>query len=122
MAPGLSVIHLTAHDPSDQPHLVENADSTPELQAQLRSFVKVTRNLDWDMSFSHTGRLRDGGDGPVPAYSRLDTRLEWHGGGLSLSVVGQNLLTPRHAEFHNAYEVRRTLVDRSIFAKITWHF
>ncbi len=123
VAPGLSGIHLTTHDPSDQPHVTENADSTPELQAQLRSFVNVTRNLDWDATLSHTGRLRDGGDGPVPAYTRLDTRLEWRlGEGVSLSVVGQNLLTPRHAEFHNAYELRRTLVERSIFAKITWRF
>jgi len=38
------------------------------------------------------------------------------------SVVGQNLLTPLHAEFHNAYEVRRTLVERSIFGKFTWRF
>ncbi len=38
------------------------------------------------------------------------------------SIVGQNLLRPRHAEFHNAYEVRRTLVERSVFARITWHF
>jgi hypothetical protein len=38
------------------------------------------------------------------------------------SVVGQNLLTPLHAEFHNAYEVRRTLVERSVFGKITWRF
>jgi len=39
-----------------------------------------------------------------------------------VDVVGQNLLTPRHAELHNASELRRTLVERSIFAKITWRF
>ena len=123
IAPGVSGIHLTAHDPSTQPNLLEKADSTPELQAQVRSVVNVTRNVDWDATLSHTGHLRDGGDGPVPAYTRLDTRLEWRfGEGLSLSLVGQNLLTPRHAEFHNAYELRRTLVERSAFAKITWRF
>jgi hypothetical protein len=41
---------------------------------------------------------------------------------IELSVVGQNLLTPLHAEFHNAFEVRRTLVERSVFGKITWRF
>jgi hypothetical protein len=38
------------------------------------------------------------------------------------AVVGQNLLSPLHAEFHNAYEVRRTLVERSVFGKVVWRF
>jgi hypothetical protein len=53
----------------------------------------------------------------------VDTRLAWRVGEFTeLSVVGQNLLTPRHAEFHNEYEVQRTLVERSAFGKIAWHF
>jgi hypothetical protein len=69
------------------------------------------------------GSLREGGDGPVPAYTRFDTRLAWQlRESVAVSIDGQNLLRPSHAEFHNAYEVRRTLVQRSIFTTITWRF
>jgi hypothetical protein len=38
-------------------------------------------------------------------------------------VVGQNLLTPRHVEFSNEiYPTLHTLVERSVFAKVTWRF
>jgi len=53
----------------------------------------------------------------------FDTRFGWTPKPrLELSVAGQNLLTPLHAEFHNAYELRRTLIERSIYGKITWRF
>ena len=74
-------------------------------------------------SCHHVGRLRDGGNGAVPAYHRPDTRVAWRVGEFAeLGVVGQNLLTPLHAGFHNEYEVQRTLVERSVFGKITWRF
>jgi iron complex outermembrane receptor protein len=119
ISPSLSAIHPTA----DNVYLVEDEDSTPQLQAQIRSSLDLTSRLDWDVAVWHIGRLRDGGDGAVPAYNRVDTRLAWRVGEFTeLSVVGQNLLTPRHAEFHNEYEVQRTLVERSAFGKIAWHF
>ena len=101
----------------------EGADNTPRFQTQIRSSLDLTRHLDWDVAAWHIGRLRDGGDGAVPAYNRLDSRLGWRFGEFAeISVVGQNLLTPLHAEFHNVYELRRTLVERSVFGKITWKF
>ena len=39
-----------------------------------------------------------------------------------ISLVGQNLLTPRHAEFPDFYPVLHTQVERSVFGKITWRF
>jgi hypothetical protein len=42
---------------------------------------------------------------------------------VEFSVVGQNLLTPRHAEFSEAADpVNYTLVERSVFGKVTWRF
>ena len=65
--------------------------------------------------------LRDNGNGAVGAYTRLDTRVGRRSGeNLELSIVAQNLLLPRHTEFLDAYEVRRTLVERSILAKMSW--
>ena len=61
--------------------------------------------------------LRDNGNGAVGAYTRLDTRVGWRSGeNLELSIVAQSL-RPRHAEFHDAYEV-----ERSMFAKATWRY
>jgi iron complex outermembrane recepter protein len=101
----------------------ELADNSPENQFQVHSLLNLGRHAEWDSAAYYVGRLRNGGDGPVPAYTRVDTRLGWRfGTRLEVSLVGQNLLRPTHAEFHNAYEVRRTLVERSVFAKMTWHF
>jgi len=101
----------------------ERADSTPENQVQVRSQVNLTRHLEWDSAAYYVGHLRDGGNGPVPAYTRVDTRLGWQiAKSLELSVAGQNLLAPRHAEFHDAYEVNHTLVERSVLGKITLRF
>jgi hypothetical protein len=36
-------------------------------------------------------------------------------------LVGQNLLAPRHAEFGDDAPLH-TLVQRAVFAKITWSF
>ena len=102
---------------------LERAANTPENQSQLRSFVNLAHNLEWDSALYFVGRLRDGGNGPVPAYTRIDTRLGWQiRKSIDLSLVGQNLLTPRHVEFHDAYEVNHTLMERSVFGKVTWHF
>jgi iron complex outermembrane recepter protein len=119
ISPSLSAIQVTANNV----YLSEYGDNTPQLQTQVRSSVELMRNLDWDAALWHIGRLRDGGDGAVPAYNRVDTRLAWRvGESTEISVAGQNLLTPRHAEFHNDYGLFRTLVERSVFGKITWHF
>jgi iron complex outermembrane receptor protein len=97
--------------------------STPENQVQVRSQVNLARNLEWDSAVYYVGHLRDGGNGPVAAYTRVDTRLGWRiGRHVEFSLAGQNLLTPRHAEFHDAYDVSNTLVERSVQAKLTLRF
>jgi iron complex outermembrane receptor protein len=125
ISPGYSAIHMRVNlDPaSNDTNETEQAANTPQQQVQVRSFLNLTRSLDWDCALSRVGRLREGGDGAVPGYSRVDSRLGWRVGEyVELSLNGQNLLTPRRAEFHNAYEVRRTLIERSVFGKITWRF
>jgi iron complex outermembrane receptor protein len=123
LSPSLSAIHLTSSNNDGATNVSEDEDNTPEFQAQIRSSLDLPKNIDWDISVDHVGRLRDGGDGAVPAYNRVDTRFAWRLGEFTeFSVVGQNLLTPLHAEFHNEYELRRTLIERSVFGKITWRF
>jgi len=121
--PSFSAIHLDPVQVPGETHSLQEAYNAPQIQARIQSSMNLGKNMEWDISMGHVGRLRDGGDGDVPAYNRLDTRWGWKIGEFTeISLVGQNLLTPLHAEFHNAYEVRRTLVERSAFAKITWKF
>jgi len=123
LSPSVSAIHLETSNADGGTSISTALDSTPQFQAQVRSSVNLTRRVDWDVIGWHIGHLRDGGYGAVPAYNRLDTRIGWRiRESLELSLVGQNLLTPLHAEFHNSYEVERTLIERSVFGKITWKF
>jgi len=85
--------------------------------------VNLTRNLDWETSIFQVGRLTDGGNGSTPGYTRLDSRLGWYVGELfEFSIVGQNLLSPAHAEYHDAFSILHTLAERSVFCKVTWRF
>ena len=102
LSPGVTAMHLTASNEDGGIVVTQNEDATPQFQAQLRSSVDLTKHLDWDVEAWHVGHLRDGGVGSVPAYNRVDTRLGWRiGRSAEISVVGQNLLTPLHAEFDN---------------------
>jgi iron complex outermembrane receptor protein len=115
-------MRVTADASSQDTGAATSIYDTPKHQFQVHSLVNVTRHLDWDSALYYVGALGDGDDGPTARYTRVDTRLGWHfGESGEFSVVGQNLLTPKHAEFHDD-EMFHTLVARSIFAKITWRF
>jgi iron complex outermembrane receptor protein len=82
--------------------------------------LNLRRNIDWDSSVAYVSRLAKGS---IPSYTRVDTRLGWRlGEFVEVSVTGQNLLTPTHFEFADGAIVGRTLVERSVFAKVTWRF
>jgi len=108
-------------DPSSaDPVIAATGGFSPQHQAQLRSFVKLSHRLEWDTSAYFVGRLSNG---PVPAYTRLDTRLGWTlGESVYFSVSGQNLLSPHHFELLSGNLVHPTEVERSIVGKVTWRF
>ena len=92
---------------------------TPRQQFQIRSALRLPHHFEWDGSIDYVGRLLAG----IPAYTRVDTRLGWRiNGRLDVSLVGQNLLSPRHAEFPDDVGVDHTLVARSVFLKFTFEF
>jgi iron complex outermembrane receptor protein len=97
----------------------DSGTGTPQQQFQVRSVLNLPHRFEWDGSLGYVGRLAAG----IPAYTRVDTRLGWRmNENLDFSVVGQNLLSPRHAEFPDDVGVNNTLVDRTVFAKVTWRF
>jgi iron complex outermembrane receptor protein len=125
ISPGYSFLQMhVAGDPSSQDTAAGAiAAESPKHQFQIRSFLNLTRRLEWETSVFQVGRLTDGGSGSTPGYTRLDSRLGWHAGeSLEFSIVGQNLLSPAHAEYHDAFAILHSLVERSIFCKVTWRF
>ena len=125
LSPGFSLIRMKLQSDAagNLSQIVPVIDNTPEHQFQVRSSLDLTRRLEWDASVGYVSALRDEGIGPTPAYARVDTRLGWKVGEfIEISIVGQNLLTPGHAEFPDYYPVHHTLVQRSIFGKVTWRF
>jgi iron complex outermembrane receptor protein len=95
--------------------------ASPNHQFQVRSLFDLPHHLEWDNTLGYVSKLTAG---DVPAYVRVDSRLGWRVGEfVELSVVGQNLLTPRHAEFFDSSTTTDyTLVERSVFGKVTWRF
>jgi iron complex outermembrane recepter protein len=125
ISPGYSLLYTRTKLPpqSDDTTLAILAASSPRNQFQVRSLWDVSRRLEFDSSLGYVGKLPNGGNGATPGYARLDARLGWHiGERTELSVVGQNLLTPSHLEFHYVYPVTPVEIERSVFGRITWRF
>jgi iron complex outermembrane receptor protein len=95
--------------------------SSPRLQPQVRSVLKLPRNFDWDSSVKYVSALPAEN---VHGYLRLDSRLAWRlGESLELSVIGQNLSSGRHFEFIDFTGIYlKTEVSRSVSAKLAWRF
>ena len=93
----------------------------PDQQWQLRSQLDFGHKWEWDNTLSYTDNLAAL---KIPSYVRLDSRLGRHiGENVEVSIVGQNLLSPRRQEFTAGfYPALPTLVQRSVFAKVTWRF
>lgn len=124
LSPGYAFETLHMHlDPSskDTSSVSAAEGSSPANSAQLRSHLDLRHGLGWDTSAYFVDRLASGG---VPSYTRLDTGLFIHcTEGLSLRVMGQNLLQDRHLEFVDTTgTTRSTLIKRSAYAKLTWQF
>ncbi len=119
ISPGYSYFHI--HIDGDSADLNPPPGVAPNHQFQVRSLLDLPRHLEWDNTLEYVDKLATGN---VPAYARLDSRVGWRiGEFVELSVVGQNLLTARHAEFSDTfYPLNYTLVERSVFGKVTWRF
>jgi iron complex outermembrane receptor protein len=124
LSPGFAFEQIHMHlDPSSQDTqsvgLAEGSGAVTS--AQVRSHYIFSHNVAWDTSAYFVGRLSDP---KIPSYTRLDTGLTWHcREGLSISIVGQNLLKDRHLEFiEPTGATTSTVIKRSAYAKFTWQF
>ncbi len=86
--------------------------SSPHNEATAQLLFHLPKALEFDPTYRYVGALPALG---VNAYHTVDARLGWHfAKEYELSVTGQNLFQPRHAEFSPV------LVERSAYAQITW--
>jgi iron complex outermembrane receptor protein len=92
------------------------AASDPSHYWMLRSSLDITDRHELDVTMREVGALSQPN---APAYTAVDVRLGWRiRKGLELSVVGQNLFDPGHAEFGAA--PGRSEYRRALFVKLLW--
>ncbi len=91
---------------------------TPDRQFFIHSSADLPGNLRLDAGFRYVADIVNQ---QVPAYVELNTKLTWQPATtVGLSVVGQNLLHRRHAEF-GAPAARRE-IDRGVYGLVEWRF
>jgi iron complex outermembrane recepter protein len=116
-----STFHLTPHlSPASHDAAAASFDgNAPGAQWQARSAFSIGRGVELDAMLFHAGELTNL---KVDAYTRADARLQVPLTRLlSLSVIGQNLFDPAHAEFAGQGAiVTPTLVPRSASIDLVW--
>ena len=124
LSPGYSFLQMHLHADStsqDMTNVADTLGSSPGHQAQIRSRFEMAHSLSWDINAYFVDRLPAQS---VASYTRLDSQLTWRPEErLTLSVVGQNLLTDHHFEFNDYLQsVNSSQIKRSAYAKVTWSF
>jgi iron complex outermembrane receptor protein len=124
LSPGYAFLEMHLHTKptsQDMSSVAEYQGSSPQHQAQLRSHVELSHGLSWDTSANFVSALPIQG---VASYTRVDTQLKWKfAERADISVVGQNLVQNTHLESNDVLTlVNPSLVKRSAYAKIVWHF
>jgi iron complex outermembrane recepter protein len=115
-------IHMHSRSPSQDTTTAPETDgSDPHQHARIRSHVDLPHGIGWDAAAYFTDRLPAQS---VPSYTRVDTNASWRcNTHLTLTLAGQDLLKAQHLEFlDSAGATNSTLIRRSWYAKLTWHF
>jgi iron complex outermembrane receptor protein len=123
VSPGYAWLKMNLHpDPgsldTDSPGVV---GCSPRHQFQIRSSMDLPRHWMFDSGLYYVGRLSALS---VSNHARVDARLSWRPArSWELSVVGQNLVEPRHLEFNDYNALyQATQIQRSVFGEIRWWF
>jgi iron complex outermembrane receptor protein len=91
---------------------------SPKRQFSVHSSVDLPVDLRLDGGLRYVSEIANQ---QVPGYAELDARLTWSPTAqLGLSVVGQNLLHRRHAEFGSP--ATRREIERGLQGAVEWHF
>jgi iron complex outermembrane receptor protein len=118
MSAGVTTLHkdLQLRAGSTDPVGPANLGDDPSFQWSLRSACTVAEGQELELALRRVARLPQAG---VPAYTALDARYGWRiTRDVELSLTGQNLLDPGHAEFGAA--PGRSEFERSIGVWLRW--
>ncbi len=124
---GYNYIHEDIHVKHGRSDLSQGLAETsdPEQQISLQSLMSLPCHLELDgrlrwvdrLSFFSAGKV-----GNVSSYFGLDIRLGWNPRpDLEFSIVGQNLVDNRHAEFGFPDSTQHE-IERGVFGRVTWRF
>lgn len=101
----------------------------PEHMASIRSYYNITQDIELDTSLYWVASLDDavGPDmvtpQPVDSYLKADVRLGWRPWeSLELSIAGLNLIDGDQTQFIDSRFSNASLIGRSYYGKLTWHF
>jgi len=91
--------------------------SSPHHQIAIQSSLDLPKKLEFDQTFRYVSSLPTQ---LVRAYTTADVRFSWHATrSLDVSVVGQNLFQPHHAE-SGGDPGPLVGIERSAYIKLTW--
>ena len=91
--------------------------SNPRHQANIQSGFDIGKAFTLDLTYRYVSAL---GALTIPSYSTADVRFAWKlNQEFEASIVGQNLLQPRHYEF--ASDPGPSVgIKRSVYGQLTW--
>lgn len=120
--PGLAYLNTDLKDEpgfTDKVTLNTLRGSSPRYSAFLQSDIDLPHHFEFDQSFRYVDSLPAQS---VRAYTTADARIGWNPAKrLSLSVTGQNLFQPHHAEF-GIDPPPAVLIKRGVYAKLVWSY
>ena len=115
-----SYLHVHVQDQpgfTDTVTLTTLHGSSPNSEASLRSLFNLPHHFELDEIVRYVGSLPAQ---QVKGYVTADVHTGFHTAhGIELSVVGENLLQPHHAEF-GVSPGPNVLIKRSVYAKLVW--
>ena len=120
LRPGVSYLNIDVNDEpcfTDTVTLNNLRGSSPKWQMFVQSEINLPHHFEFDQSVRYVDSLPAQS---VRAYTTADARIGWKPSkSFDISVTGQNLFQPRHAEF-GIDPSPNVLIKRGVYAKLVW--
>ncbi len=112
---------------TDVTNITQHTDGrTPQNMLNIRSHYDITDNISMDNMLYFYDDIKKTSIAAAPSikeYVRFDTQLSYEPmDGVTLSLVGRNLLDDQHQEFIRATYNNTAEIPRSVFGKVTLRF
>ena len=111
----------TTFGSTDATSVANLENSSPEHQAQLRSYLDITKNLQFNAAVFYVGPV---GEFDVPGYVSTDLNILWRPKeSLEIQIGVLNLFDNQHPEFGvTAGQGVESETPRTVYAQLNWKF